>query len=366
LESPDLTTLVARLRAAGFPPAILRSIIDAEIEARFAPRIQELTRELNETPYWKPDPSLYAGNARLFESINQIYRERAQLLRGLLGQDAFAYSGVDPSAAQQRQYGNLSDAKISLVQRISDDYAEMMGQVRTAMQGVTLPEDREKLALLEREKRADLAAMLTPAELADYEMRSSPVTNRLRTPLSIMNASEAEFRTIFEIQRPYANVISPGVGVITMEMSQQRREATAKINEQIKAALGEARFAQYERATQSEFQQLHRLASAEGVSYDAMTKAFEVRGPTATASAAIMNDRNLNADDKRHALKNLAQTARTEILSTLGPTVGPAYAENARWLTHIAQGGSVSIMPDGNMSYRMSPPVNPAGAAPAR
>lgn len=366
LASPDLTTLVARLRAAGFPPPILRLIIDAEIEARFAPRIQELTRELNETPYWKPDPSLYAGNSRLFESINQIYRERSQLLRGLLGQDAFAYSGVDPSAAQQRQYGNLSEAKISLVQRITDDYAEMMGQVRTAMQGVTLPEDREKLALLEREKRADLAAVLTPAELADYEMRSSPITGRLRTPLSIMNASEAEFRTIFEIQQPYANVISPGVGMITMEMSQQRREVTAKINEQIKAALGEARFAQYERATQSEFQQLHRLASAEGVSYDAMAKAFDVRGPTATASTAIMNDRNLNADDKRTALKNLALTARTEILSTLGPTVGPAYAENARWLTHIAQGGSVSIMPDGNMSYRMSSPLNPGSPAPTR
>ncbi len=366
LETPDLTTLVARLRAAGFPPAILRSIIDAEIEARFAPRIQALTRELNETPYWKPDPSLYAGNTRLFESISQIYRERSQLLRGLLGQDAFAYSGVDPSAAQQRQYGNLSEAKISLVQRIVDDYAEMIGQVRTAMQGVTLPEDREKLALLEREKRADLAAMLTPAELADYEMRSSPITGRLRTPLSIMNASEAEFRKIFEIQQPYANVISPGVGLITMEMSQQRRDATAKINEQIKAALGDERFAQYERASQSEFQQLHRLGTAEGVSYDAMAKAFSVRGPTATASAAIMNDRNLSADDKRNALKNLAQTARTEILSTLGPTVGPAYAEGARWLTHIAQGGSVSIMPDGNMSYRMSPPMNPPGTTPAR
>ncbi len=366
LETPDLTTLVARLRAAGFPPAILRAIVDAEIEARFAPRIQELTRELNETPYWKPDPSFYSGNAKLFESINQIYRERAQVLRGLLGQDAFAYGGVDVSTALQRQYGNLSEAKITVVQRIADDYAEMIGQVRTAMQGVTLPEDREKLALLEREKRADLAAVLTPAELADYEMRTSPITSRLRTPLSIMNATEAEFRTIFEIQQPYASVLSPGVGVITIDMSQQRRDATVKINEQVKAALGEARFAQYERASQSEFQQLHRLASPEGISYDAMAKAFEVRGPTATASTAIMNDRNLNADEKRNALQNLAQTARTEILSTLGPKVGPAYAENARWLTHIAQGGSISIMPDGNMSYRMSPPVNPTAPNPGR
>lgn len=361
LENPDLTTLVARLRAAGFPPSVLRAIIDAEIEARFAPRIQELARQLHETPYWKPDPSLFTGNSRLFESINQIYRERSQVLRGLLGHDAFAYSGEDASTALRRQFGNLGEAKIAMVQRISDDYAEMIGQVRTAMQGVTLPEDREKLALLEREKRADLASVLTPEELADYEMRTSPITNRLRTPLTIMNASEAEFRTIFGIQQPYADVINPTIGIMTLEMSQQRRDTTAKINEQIKAALGETRFAEYQRATQSEFQQLHRIASAEGVSPEAMARAFDLRTPTAAASTEIMNDRNLSPEDRRTALQNLAQTTRTQILSTLGPAAGPAYVESARWLTHIAQGGSVSVMPDGNLSYRMSGPVATPG-----
>lgn len=361
LENPDLTALVARLRAAGFPPSVLRAIIDAEIEARFAPRLQELARELHETPYWKPDPSLYTGNSKLFESINQIYRERSQVLRSLLGHGAFASGGEDASTAIQRQFGNLSEAKIAMVQRIGDDYAEMIGQVRTAMQGVTLPEDREKLALLEREKRADLASVLTPEELADYEMRTSPITNRLRTPLTIMNASEAEFRTIFGIQQPYLEVINPQMGMMTIEMSQQRRDTTAKINEQIKAALGEARFAEYQRATQSEFQQLHRIASAEGVSAEAMARAFDLRTPAATASTDIMNDRNLSPEDKRTALQNLAQTTRTQILSTLGPTVGPAYVDSARWLTHIQQGGSVSIMPDGNMSYRMTGPTAAPG-----
>jgi hypothetical protein len=360
LHSPDLTRLVAQLRAAGFPNSIVRSIIDAEIAARFAPQIKELTREMHETPYWKPDPSLYSGSTQRFEAISKVIRERTQLLRSLLGQDAFALGSADPTAAQRRQYGSINPAKIDLVQRINDDYAEMTGQIRAAMQGISLPEDREKLALLEREKRADLAALLTPAELADYEMRTSPVTSRLRTPLGIMNASEAEFRAIFEIQQPYASVLNPVVPVRTAESTRERSEATKTINAQIKAALGDERFAQYERATNSEFQQLHRLAAGAGVSHDAIARAFDQRAPVAAASSAIANDRTLDATAKRQALQTLAQTTRTAILSTLGPVAGPAYVENARWLTHIEQGGSVSLTPEGNTIYQSVRPSPPA------
>jgi len=367
LHSPDLTRLVAQLRAAGFPNSIVRSIIDAEIAARFAPQIKELTREMHETPYWKPDPSLYSGSTQRFEAISKILRERTQLLRSLLGQDAFASGSADPTAAQRRQYGSINPAKIDLVQRINDDYAEMTGQIRAAMQGITLPEDREKLALLEREKRADLAALLTPAELADYEMRTSPVTSRLRTPLGIMNASEAEFRAIFEIQQPYANVLNPVAPGRTAESARERSEATKTINAQIKAALGDERFAQYERATNSEFQQLHRLATGAGVSHDAIARAFDQRAPAAAASSAIANDRTLDETAKRQALQTLAQTTRTAILSTLGPVAGPAYVENARWLTHIEQGGSVSITPEGNTIYQsMRPSPRPAATTPPR
>jgi hypothetical protein len=367
LNSPDLTRLVAQLRAAGFPNSIVRSIIDAEIAARFAPQIKELTREMHETPYWKPDPSLYSGSTQRFEAISKILRERTQLLRSLLGQDAFASGSADPTAAQRRQYGSINPAKIDLVQRINDDYAEMTGQIRASMQGITLPEDREKLALLEREKRADLAALLTPTELADYEMRTSPVTSRLRTPLGIMNASEAEFRAIFEIQQPYANVLNPVAPGRNAESVRERNEATKAINAQIKAALGDERFAQYERATNSEFQQLHRLAAGAGVSHDAIARAFDQRAPAAAASSAIANDRTLDATAKRQALQTLAQTTRTAILSTLGPVAGPAYVENARWLTHIEQGGSVSITPEGNTIYQsMRPSPPPAATTPPR
>ncbi len=284
--------------------------------------------------------------------MNQIYRERARLLRDLLGNDALAYGGYDVSAAQRRQYGDLPPAKIDLISRINDDYADMIGQVRASMQGVTLPEDREKLALLEREKRADLAALLTPAELADYEMRSSPITNRLRSTLSIFEASEAEFRAIYAAQQPYADILYPTGGTTTSQLLEQRREVTQKINEQLKLTLGAERFAEYQRATNYDYQQLYRSAQGENIPSANLTRAYDSRIAAAEASTRIANDRSLTPEQRLVAQQAVAQTARTEILSNLGPKVGPVYAQSANWLTHIAQGGSVSIMPDGNLIYR--------------
>jgi hypothetical protein len=365
LHSTDLATLVQRLRSAGFPPAMVRAIADAEVERQFSPRIKELMKTSTETPYWRADPGYYSGNPKLFESVSQIYRERSRVLRDLLGKDAYAVSGVDPTTAQRRQYGNLSPAKIDLVQRITEDYAEMTGQIRSAMQGVTLPEDVEKLALLEREKRTDLSAVLTPEELAEYEMRTSPITSRLRTALTMMDASEAEFRSIYRAHEPFKEVLYPtstgGMIFITSEVTEKRREAARQIQEKLKTDLGDSRFAQYQRASDNDFQQLYRLGQRDNIPYDILVRAHDVRGPTAEASLKIVDNAALSSDAKQAALKELAQNARTSLLSTLGPSAGPSYVENSRWLTYLDQGRGFSVGPDGSMSSRSVPMRPPPG-----
>jgi len=352
LETDDLRTPPARLRAAGFSTVVIRAVIDAQIAARFEARLRAITHERDQTPYWRQPPYFFSDSKSL-EAITQVYRERARLLRDLLGTDALAHGeSCDVSAAQRRRYGDLPPSKIDLVSRISDDYADMIGQVRAAMQGVTLPEDREKLAFLERERRADLAAILTPAELADYELRSSPVSNRLRTTLTILDASEAEFRVIHAVQQPYAEILNPTGGLSAFRMVEERGEATQRINEQLKRALSAERFAEYQRASNFDYQNLHRLAQGENIPAANLTRVYEARLAAAENSARIANDPALTPAQRLAAQQALADTARTTILSNLGPRVGPAYAQTANWLAHLAQGGSVSILPDGNLAYR--------------
>jgi len=356
LDSEDLPTLIGRLRAAGFTSALVTAIVNAKVEERFAVRWKALAGQIEETPYWKPGPTEGMNNRAFFEEYSQISRERMRLMRELLGQEGLAWAGSDPTAAQQRQYGNLSPAKIDLLQRINDDYAEMTSQVRAATMGITLPEDREKLALLEREKRADLAAFLTPQELADYEMRSSPLTGRLRTPLTIMDASEEEFRTIFQVQQQFADTLHLTMDNVGATTFAQRREAQQQVADQLKAAMGEQRYAEFARASNYEFQGLYRLAQRENVPMTAAVQAYDLRFGVAEQSQQIYADRNLTTDQKRAALQTLANSTKAQILGTLGPTVGEGYVRTARWLTSLENGGIATLGPDGNViSTRMLP-----------
>lgn len=338
---------------------MILGILNARIESRFADRIKALTGDLENTPYWKPDPMNSPGNTKYWEEYSQIYRERSRMLRELLGDDAFAYPGTDPAAAQRRQFGSIPKEKIDLVQRINDDYAELTSQIRASMQGITLPEDREKMALLEREKRADLAAVLTPAELEEYEMRSSQVTSRIRNTLSIMDASEAEFRAIFKVQQAFNDKVNPMMsGMISSRMMDERREAQKEMNEQMKTVLSPDRYNEYARASNTEYQLLHRLRQKDNIPKETITRAFSIRVGIAEESVRIADDTSLSTEQKRAALTALAQKGRTQILSTLGPGAGEAYAQSARWLSTIERGSGVVFGPDGNPMPRtiINPP----------
>lgn len=359
LKADDLPGLVANLRAAGFSRVMIRAIVEAQLEAQFRSRMQALVGSISDTPFWKPEPTNSITNPNFFEEYNQIYRDRAKLLRQVLGSDVFAYGNVDPTVLQRRQYGDVSSEKIDLIERINSDYQEMMSQVRLASQGMMLPEDREKLALLEREKKADLAAILTPQELEAYEMRNSVTTSRLRQAMTLMDATEQEFLTIYRIQQPFTDQINPtGVTFIGADFMQQRQAAMTKAAELTKAALGDARYAEYARASSNEFQQLVRIGQRENIPNDVLVRTYSLRDTMAQESARIASDPALSAQDKRTAVQALAQTARAQITGALGNTAGDAYARTANWITMLERGTPITINVDGTATGR------PIAAAP--
>ena len=359
LQSDDLRTLLARLRAAGFPASLVRAIVTAQVDARFNARMKALVREVEETPFWKLKPTGSFNNPKFFEEMSQANLEHSKLLRELLGDDFFASSGADPTAAQRRQFGDLSKSKIDLIQRINDDYDEMLSQVSGATNGIMLPEDRAKMALLEREKQADLAAILTPQELEDYEMRDSPITSRLRPALALINATEDEFRTIYRLQQQFNDQLNPTGGIFNSDLLQQRRDAETQITVQLKSALGEARTAEFLRAQNREFQSLAQLAQRENLPPDAAVRAYDLRTSTSEESGRIFNDQTLTTDQKRAAMQTLAQNTRAQLIGVLGPNAGAAYASSATWLQAIEKG--VYVRFESTMtSFRPLPTSNPS------
>src|SRR5882724_11099292 len=58
-QGGDLATLVARLRAAGFPAAIIRDVIRTQVNARYDARLRALQESDPNVPFWKQRPAFF-------------------------------------------------------------------------------------------------------------------------------------------------------------------------------------------------------------------------------------------------------------------------------------------------------------------
>ena len=362
LSTDNLREFVARLRAAGFPAAIIRALVTAEIQRRYLPRLAALEDPDPSTPFWKL-PSFAVANAdpdRL-RAVTGLQRELRNQLRDLLGDEFFADTEV--TARERRQFGDLPRATIAALQAIEGDYADMHRLARGAMQGVELPADREALALLRREKHADLAAVLTPSELADYELRTSPAADRVRSALTLFPATEDEYRAIVRLQNTFDDQSPPPLnGFFDPAGAQHRAALSNQLIEDIRAVIGDARFADYLRDTSYEFRQLTELVRREELPPESAKLTWNLREQVARESNRILDDPALGAAQQRAALQALAQSTRAQFNLTLGGTAGPVYAAVADpWLSGLARGNAVTFV-NGQATFRS--PRRPAEPAP--
>ena len=370
-KTGDLRALAARLKAAGFSPSIVRAAVSAQLGESFKARRAELLPKIEDRPFWKTDS--YGGSLLSSMLTDPKYRtatrelslEQSRLLKEILGPDANAQP-ADYDEYLVRRFGNLPKDKIEQLQRLDQDYNDLRNEVTRAARGITLPEDREKLAILEREKRADLAQMLTPEETEDYLMRTSTSTSRLRQVMTAFNANEDEFKALYRVQSAFDEKYGTTLGgPTTPEQRNERQAAQTQVEEQFKAALGEARYAEFARASDREYQQLSTMTKQAGVPDAAAIAVVDMRESVLNESNRIYDDASLSAEQKRAAIQGLAQTARSQALSTLGAEVGPKYLQVAeRWLRGLEQGSAVKLTNTINgsgMSSRAIPPPRPAG-----
>jgi hypothetical protein len=212
------------------------------------------------------------------------------------------------------------------------------------------------LALLEREKRADLAGVLSSEEFADYELRTSRVTHALRPALTLMGASESEFRAIFPLQQKMEEKFPLGRSFSWDE----RHGAELQLLQDVKGVLGEARAADFARAADLGFQEIARVVERENLPPEAAVRTYELRNRTAAESIRIIEDPALSYEQKVSAMQVLAENSKGQLAALLGP--GAAYAHSAAWIKAIGNGtgvkfkGSMTVFP----TIPRTPPPRPS------
>ena len=328
--SDDLPTLIARLRAAGFPPTVIRSIVAAEIGERFAARRKELTTQQDQTPFWK-NQRFASFDPKVTAALRALSREQTDLVKQLLGPDASPANDVMRASLAGR-FGNLPPEKIDQLQSILSDYSEMRSPIYAETNGVWLPDDRAKLALLDKEQRVDLAALLTPQELEEYDLRNSSTASQLRYQLATFNPTEAEFRAIFKIQQAFDDQYGSPM-TMTMEQRRQVMEAQKQLLPQFQAVLAPDRFAAYQQAIDPAYQQINRLVARLELPPETSTQVVALQKDIQQRAMSAQIARDATPEQRAAQLAALNQEATDKLTQSLGARGFEAYkATGGYWL----------------------------------
>lgn len=324
---------ISRLRADGFPPEIIRTLVLTRLRQKYADRLRS-ARHPREHAYWRDSP--IAGTDRLTReeraAINAIERELMAEAKTLLGADGLLTP--EEKAGRERTLGNLSLEKIQRIDAIAKDYDELSAQIRDRAKGLILRADREELRLLEKERRADLAAALTPEELLEYDLRASPSAPGIRQRLQFFEPSEDEYRAIAKLQVALDQTY--GRSNLSGEEQDRRRAAEKNLPDQIRAVLSPERYADYVVTTDGNFRDTAHVLRDDGLELSTVKEIVALQQSFAPRIESVRQQSDLTPDQRAAALAALAQEATGVLTAKLGATTFAHYENYAgAWLTHL-------------------------------
>lgn len=229
------------------------------------------------------------------------------------------------------------DTKAVLVARINRDYdairlaALAANTAHGEAAGGTHAFARQ-LELLERERRKDLAAVLTPLELEDLELRESPAGHLVSQSLGDTHASDEQRRAVFRLQRAF-ELEFDGTRAASPTAALEREQAWQRKQEQIREVLGDELFGSW--AIGGEFDATARtFAAHHGLPPQIAGHLRQARYDYRLRSAALRATRSLPAQQLELERSALVRQTEASVLSLLGPALYQAARKDLlSWLS---------------------------------
>ncbi len=323
--------IIARLKQLGLPLSLIRRIARAQIDAQFADRQRAIDEARNNFPYWR---ETHQGKTRFqfsnLEANAALRREKLAALQALLGPDY-----EDPLASDNRHLAYLPAEKALKLSRLSSDYFLLREPYRNWGTSITFPEDREKLAYLEKQERADLTALLTPEELRAYDLRNAPTARQIAMQTRFLQPTEQEYLAIFDAQRVVDEQFPRNIGRIPAEQAAALGAAQKEADAKIKTALGDERYADYERSKDFNYRQLHELGQRLQLPVAQINAAHDYAKTLDTRSREIISSSKTSPTELAAQLDALSAEATQTLKQHLGPDGFAAYAKTSYNLSNI-------------------------------
>ena len=319
VESDDYRRYIANLRAIGCPEKTIRDIIIADVNELFARRKQALKTSTNKFEFWKtghlnarmPDPDQVAKEQALL-------KEKRALLKELLGLEP------DEPSDLIATFNPLDDLLDFLPKGKQIEVMELLQKFQAKMRkdfpgGSLDAEDVKQIQKAQQAMEAELAKILTPQQLEDYQLRRSETAQSMRG-LEYFDFNEQEFRDVFKVRKKFDDDFYCPHGPNALPKAEREEYYAAKkeMNAQIRSILGDTRYADYERAQDWAYQGIGKVAEQQGLSKESAVKVYDINRVAVDAAASVRNDKSLSSEQRAAALQAILAETEKSIRAVFG------------------------------------------------
>ncbi|HKQ38678.1 MAG TPA: hypothetical protein VJ063_11415 [Verrucomicrobiae bacterium] len=320
VESPDYREYIANLRAIGCPEETIRDIIIADVNKLFASRVAALYPAPKDYKFWRvQDRTARQEERARDQKRRELDKEKRGLIKELLGIDydvEMARWNGRPDDEDYR-HGFLSPDKQELLSSIQAKYREMerglMGDG-----GFRNPENRAKITALRAQREAELAQALGPADFQEYQLRNSFTARNMRDTLTSFGPTEDEFRQIFEMRKQFDDQFGFTRDGGDQAMREQRQAAQAKLDEQLRAVLGDQRYHDYVMAQDDRYREMFDFTDRNGLPRTTADALYDIAKTARDVRQQIANNKTLSPEEQQLALAKIAEETWTTVTPLLG------------------------------------------------
>ncbi len=319
----NLKTLVANLRAAGFPPNAIRAVTNAMLT-------EQLGNPGENLPFWKQN----SNNPEYLLAQQQLSTRRREMYEDLLGADARPSAALDPGT-RERRYGALSDDKIDRIENLNRDISELRTKLYAERKNGDPQAMMSAQAAAEQELRAELSTILTPAELEQYEMRSSPSASTVMRNLKGFDVTETEYAALYKAQKAY-DAVDPmrNGGTFNQDAMIARNVAQAELIEQARTVLADDRFYEYLKSADPNYARAAQFTAnypniTPAMTYELSQIERNYQNSMMSLARSVTPGTTPSAD-RMAQLTSARKEYQDKIASLLGPEAAAAYAQRGR------------------------------------
>jgi hypothetical protein len=332
VEASSYLDYIDNLRRIDCPEETIREIILADVNKLYKTERREAFNK-KKYEYWKSNGKLGIGvDKEYIEATRERNAKRDELLKQL---------GIESSLENQFSQGLnpfeltldfLPEQKqVALLKEIQDR------DIRIAELSMGGEVDSKIVRQTRKDMRESIKGMLSEEEYTNYLLRMSGTANQLRRVNAGFDPTEDEFLSVFKLKHAFSEYYDCEYGPPDGEMQERRDQRNAgqeQLNEQIRQALGDERYADYERSQDYKYKQIHRSMKLADLGTGEANQVYDMHKVAEDAALQLRGNQTLNEAERRERLRQIRNETESAIQQVVGTEGWEKF--NHHWIKRIA------------------------------